>query len=159
MLRPVALVKTEVSEENIASIIRVTRISELGTTLAATSHRRNRALLQTCCLFCSTICGEGPHCKISPDLSACYASITDHGWRIPNFSCNVIAYTYAPTDQTENYGHIFARKSFFNLKYGRITSIRTRLERLLHRWKKPLHEVCQWTHPLKQKLPQNNTVY
>jgi uncharacterized protein (UPF0261 family) len=34
MLHRVALVRTDVSEENIASIIRVTRIGELGTTLA-----------------------------------------------------------------------------------------------------------------------------
>jgi thioester reductase-like protein len=38
MLRRVALVRTEVSEERIASIIRVTRIGELGTTLAITSN-------------------------------------------------------------------------------------------------------------------------
>jgi hypothetical protein len=40
MLRPVALVRTDVSEELSASIIRVTRIGELGTTLAVTSNRR-----------------------------------------------------------------------------------------------------------------------
>jgi hypothetical protein len=40
MLRRVALVRTDVSEERIASIITVTRIGELGTTLAATSNRR-----------------------------------------------------------------------------------------------------------------------
>jgi hypothetical protein len=40
MLRRVALVRTEVSEELSASFIRVTRIGELGTTLAATSNRR-----------------------------------------------------------------------------------------------------------------------
>jgi hypothetical protein len=40
MLRRVALVKTEVSEEPGASFIRVTRIGELGTTQAATSNRR-----------------------------------------------------------------------------------------------------------------------
>jgi hypothetical protein len=40
MLRHVALVRTEVSEELSASIIRVTRIGELGTTLAATNNRR-----------------------------------------------------------------------------------------------------------------------
>jgi hypothetical protein len=40
MLRRVALVRTNVSEELTASIIRVTRISELGTTLAVTSNRR-----------------------------------------------------------------------------------------------------------------------
>jgi hypothetical protein len=40
MLRRVGLVRTDVSEEPIASFIRVTRISDLGTTLAATSNRR-----------------------------------------------------------------------------------------------------------------------
>jgi hypothetical protein len=40
MLRRVALVKTDVSEELSASFIRVTRIGELGTTLAVTSNRR-----------------------------------------------------------------------------------------------------------------------
>jgi hypothetical protein len=36
---PLALVRTEVSEELTASIIRVTIIGELGTTLAVTSNR------------------------------------------------------------------------------------------------------------------------
>jgi hypothetical protein len=40
MLRRVALVRTEVSEELGASIIKVTRIGELGTTLAVTTNRR-----------------------------------------------------------------------------------------------------------------------
>jgi hypothetical protein len=40
LLRRVALVRTDVSEEYSASIIRVTRISELGKTLAVTSNRR-----------------------------------------------------------------------------------------------------------------------
>jgi hypothetical protein len=39
-LRRVALIRTDVSEEFSASIIRVTRIGELGTTLAITSNRR-----------------------------------------------------------------------------------------------------------------------
>jgi hypothetical protein len=39
ILRCVALVKTDVSEERIASIIRVTRIGELGTTLAVWNTR------------------------------------------------------------------------------------------------------------------------
>jgi hypothetical protein len=39
MLHRVALVRTDVSEEISASIIRVTRISELGTTLGETSNR------------------------------------------------------------------------------------------------------------------------
>jgi hypothetical protein len=40
MLRRVALVRTDVSEELSASFIRVTRIDELGTTPAVTSNRR-----------------------------------------------------------------------------------------------------------------------
>jgi hypothetical protein len=40
MLRCVALVRTDVSEEVRASFIRVTRIGELGKTLAVTSKRR-----------------------------------------------------------------------------------------------------------------------
>jgi hypothetical protein len=40
MLRHVALVRTDVSEELSTSFIRVTRIGELGTTLAVTSSRR-----------------------------------------------------------------------------------------------------------------------
>jgi hypothetical protein len=40
MLRRVGLVRTDVSEELSACIIRVTRIGELGTTLAVTSNRR-----------------------------------------------------------------------------------------------------------------------
>jgi hypothetical protein len=40
MLRRVALVRTDVSEERSASFIKVTRIGELGTTLAVTNNRR-----------------------------------------------------------------------------------------------------------------------
>jgi hypothetical protein len=40
MLRRVALVRTDVSEELSASFTRVTRIGELGTTLAVTINRR-----------------------------------------------------------------------------------------------------------------------
>jgi hypothetical protein len=40
MLCLVALIKTDTSEECSASNIRMTRISELGTTLAVTSNRR-----------------------------------------------------------------------------------------------------------------------
>jgi hypothetical protein len=40
MLRRVALVRTDVSQELSASFIRVTRIGELGTTLSVTSNRR-----------------------------------------------------------------------------------------------------------------------
>jgi hypothetical protein len=40
MLRRVALVRTDVSEELSASFMWVTRICELGTTLTVTSNRR-----------------------------------------------------------------------------------------------------------------------
>jgi hypothetical protein len=40
MLRRVALVRIDVSDERSASVIRVTRIGELGTTLALISNRR-----------------------------------------------------------------------------------------------------------------------
>jgi hypothetical protein len=43
MLRRVALVRTDVSEELSASFIRVTRIVELEITLAVTSNRRHAA--------------------------------------------------------------------------------------------------------------------
>jgi hypothetical protein len=46
MLRRMALVRTDVSEEPSAAFIKVTRICELGTTLAATNNRhRVRRLL------------------------------------------------------------------------------------------------------------------
>jgi hypothetical protein len=44
MLRWVALVRTEVSLERIAAIVRVTRIGELGTTIAVTSNRSMQLL-------------------------------------------------------------------------------------------------------------------
>jgi hypothetical protein len=48
MLHRVALVRTDASEQLRASSIRVTRIAELGTTLAITSYSRNlRRLLVT----------------------------------------------------------------------------------------------------------------
>jgi hypothetical protein len=40
MLRRAALARTDVSEELSASFVKVTRIGELGTTLAVTSNRR-----------------------------------------------------------------------------------------------------------------------
>jgi hypothetical protein len=55
MLRSVALVITDVLEELSASFIRVTRIGELGTTLAVTSNRRSvRRLLVTASVVLSS---------------------------------------------------------------------------------------------------------
>jgi hypothetical protein len=47
ILRLVALVRIDVSEEHIASIIRVARICDLGATLAVTSNRCMLPLLVT----------------------------------------------------------------------------------------------------------------
>jgi hypothetical protein len=49
MLRHVALVRTDISEEHGTFIIMVTRIGELGTTLAVTSNRRT---LRRKCVGC-----------------------------------------------------------------------------------------------------------
>jgi hypothetical protein len=43
----VALVRTDVSEEFSAYFIRVTRIGELGTTLAVTSNRRTASVVSS----------------------------------------------------------------------------------------------------------------
>jgi hypothetical protein len=44
MLRRVSIVRTDVSEKLSASFIKVTKIGELGTTLAVTSNRRTLQL-------------------------------------------------------------------------------------------------------------------
>jgi hypothetical protein len=61
LLRRVALVRTDVSEEPGTSFIRVTKIGELGTTQAATSNRRTlrrntsvRLLLVAACVVLSS---------------------------------------------------------------------------------------------------------
>jgi hypothetical protein len=46
MLRRVILLRTNVSKERIASIIRVIKIGELGTNIAVTSNRRIQLFLQ-----------------------------------------------------------------------------------------------------------------
>jgi hypothetical protein len=49
MLRRVALVITDVSEQLSASIVRMTRIGELGTTLAVTNLLSNFVFLRSVC--------------------------------------------------------------------------------------------------------------
>jgi hypothetical protein len=54
MLRRVALVRTDVSEELSASFIRVRRIGELGTALAITRNRRTlRINTKSLCVMCT----------------------------------------------------------------------------------------------------------
>jgi hypothetical protein len=54
MLRRVALIRTDISEELRAIFLRVTRIGELGTTLAVTNNRRTlrRNILFAACVGC-----------------------------------------------------------------------------------------------------------
>jgi hypothetical protein len=59
MLRRVALVRTDVSEERSASIIKVTRILELGTALVLPSDRRtlrrNTSIISTQYFFAACV--------------------------------------------------------------------------------------------------------
>jgi hypothetical protein len=52
MLRRMALVRTDVSEEVSASINRVTRIGGIGTTLAVSSNRRSLRISSQRCVGC-----------------------------------------------------------------------------------------------------------
>jgi hypothetical protein len=75
MLRRVGLVRTDVSEELSASIIRITRISELGTTLAVSSNRCTlRRLLVTATVYsntcyCCWMCWVESSCEVGNELS------------------------------------------------------------------------------------------
>jgi hypothetical protein len=64
ILRRVALVRTDVSEKLNASFIRVTRIGELGTTLAVTSNRHmlRRISEPTNCWNCNAMVFLGFRC-------------------------------------------------------------------------------------------------
>jgi hypothetical protein len=58
VLRSVALVKTDVSEELSASFTRVTTIGELGTTLAVTSNRRFLSSVSQLLVMASVVPGS-----------------------------------------------------------------------------------------------------
>jgi hypothetical protein len=73
MLRFVVLVRTDVSEERIASIIRVNGIGELGTTLAVTGNRSR--LRRLCMALRPTRKAAGS----TPCLSVTYSSILHPG--------------------------------------------------------------------------------
>jgi hypothetical protein len=63
MLHSVALVRTDFSEEQTASVIRVTRFGELGTKLAPKSNRRALRRNNTCNVFRLLVRG-----KVLPSL-------------------------------------------------------------------------------------------
>jgi hypothetical protein len=85
MLRRVALVRTDLSEELSASIIRVTRIGELGT-LAVTSNRRTP-------LICITINGF-------PDFVPCFRLIYSTVKTLYIVRTRKFAYAFGMQDQT-----------------------------------------------------------
>jgi hypothetical protein len=61
MLRRVALVRTDVSEELRSSFIRVTRVGELGTSLAVTSNRaRCEEIFAACILVRANVVPSSP---------------------------------------------------------------------------------------------------
>jgi hypothetical protein len=83
MLRRVALVRTDVSEELSASFTRVTRIGKLGTTLAVTS---NRLLADPCEKYNAGMASSGilrrvalVRIDVSEDLRACFITVTRIG--------------------------------------------------------------------------------
>jgi hypothetical protein len=66
MLHRVALVRTDISEELSASFIRVTRINELGTTLAVTSNRCMLRRNTTWCNIPEDVILQRQNCPFSP---------------------------------------------------------------------------------------------
>jgi hypothetical protein len=83
MLRRAALVRTDVSEERSASFIRVTRIGELGATLAVTRNqrtlRRNTKFADSChatsCLATRRNIPEDVILKLITYLNFCVSKI------------------------------------------------------------------------------------
>jgi hypothetical protein len=76
MLRRVTLVRTGVSEERSASIIRVTRIGEVGTSVLARATRRNipeEGVLQFLLLHAAQT-DSGTHADASPMGTGCKAA-------------------------------------------------------------------------------------
>jgi hypothetical protein len=89
MLSHVTLVTTDVSEERIASIIRIIRIGELGTTLAVTSNRstlrRNTLMREAICSSETSVHTETTQHNIPEDdilhsHIKCYIELT--GWAL-----------------------------------------------------------------------------
>jgi hypothetical protein len=88
MLRRVALVRTEVSEEFSASFIRVTRIGELGM-LAVTSNLQTLRLVFTRMIYG----GSAPYPDQKLKMSKVLKDSGEHGAGIYNSSANITVWT------------------------------------------------------------------
>jgi hypothetical protein len=84
MLRRVALVRTGVSEKRIASIITVTRIGELGTTLAVTS---NRSTLRRNTTFLRNVGPYNSQMALSSQKTAFFSTLVHYPKRVTVHSC------------------------------------------------------------------------
>jgi hypothetical protein len=78
MLRRVALVRTEVSEERSASIFNVTRIDDLGTTLAVTSNRSTLRSISS--PLPRGLVNTAESVTFTTDVYICYCLETQYYW-------------------------------------------------------------------------------
>jgi hypothetical protein len=76
MLRRVALVIIDVSEESSASIIRVTRIGKLGT-LAVTNNRHNLTIV-VIATFQTLACPYAQNCLLTTQLTSWVQTASSH---------------------------------------------------------------------------------
>jgi hypothetical protein len=142
MLRCVALVRTDVSEEPGASIIRMTRIGELGTTLAVTSNRRTLSSSETSVLIpedgiLHSYRREKPqilHCKHQSELSGIWVS--------PSYGYKGVLYSGTKTPCNQLKVNRRFRRKFHRLQNRGINEETTEHSR-------------RWHIPLKRPLTLN----
>jgi hypothetical protein len=67
MLRHVAVVRNDVSEEPRTSIIKVTRISEVGETLAVITNRRTMRINTSTSFLQMSVLTRGTQCNLTED--------------------------------------------------------------------------------------------
>jgi hypothetical protein len=103
MLCCVALVRTDVSEERIASIIRVTRIGKLGTTLAVTT---NKSML--CYVFLCSVLWLPVTAKIVPRSLSLVTLMME---AIPSWKRRFLQQTHCTTSHKKAFFIVIAMKT------------------------------------------------